>query len=262
MGGSYRERCAAPELTRFVDAVWTAGLTSSQGPRYIVPDARADIIVRLDGLGGPHRIDINGAPTQPVLRDAQSPPLLIGVRFRPGRALPFFAPSELRDQRVPLADVWPGEIGELTDAVAAARTPRGVAEAIEALLLRRLRASDRVESRAVMRAIAILDEADGTSIGEVAATLGLSARQLRRVFEAATGVRPKTYARVARFQKVLRLVSRGPAHVDWAAVACACGYFDQSHLVHEFRRMAQCTPEQWMAGSYNTRDRRPTTLSP
>jgi AraC-like DNA-binding protein len=34
-----------------------------------------------------------------------------------------------------------------------------------------------------------------------------------------------------------------PAGVDWPGLAGACGYYDQSHLIHEFRLFADETPE-------------------
>jgi AraC-like DNA-binding protein len=55
------------------------------------------------------------------------------------------------------------------------------------------------------------------------------------------GLTPKRYARVLRFNALLpRLVRVGP--IDWAEVAVEGGYFDQSHLIHEFKRLAGVTP--------------------
>ena len=62
-----------------------------------------------------------------------------------------------------------------------------------------------------------------------------SPQQFIRRFEAGVGLTPKRYARVLRFSGLLSSAVRvGPR--DWAALAAECGYFDQSHLIHEFRR--------------------------
>ncbi|MGZ7079073.1 MAG: helix-turn-helix domain-containing protein, partial [Thermoanaerobaculia bacterium] len=59
-------------------------------------------------------------------------------------------------------------------------------------------------------------------------------------FDAAVGVSPKMFARVVRFRRVLREIA-APA-VDWSDVALSAGYFDQSHLIADFRQFAGTTP--------------------
>jgi len=71
---------------------------------------------------------------------------------------------------------------------------------------------------------------------------GVSARHLERVFFARVGLGPKAFARIVRFQNVLR--SSLP---DWAAIAADCGYTDQAHLIHEFREFTGQTPAEGRA---------------
>ncbi|MFM2087012.1 MAG: hypothetical protein RLZZ237_1881, partial [Pseudomonadota bacterium] len=35
---------------------------------------------------------------------------------------------------------------------------------------------------------------------------------------------------------------------DWAQLALEHGYFDQSHLIHDFQDFAHSSPETWLAG--------------
>jgi AraC-like DNA-binding protein len=34
---------------------------------------------------------------------------------------------------------------------------------------------------------------------------------------------------------------------DWSRIAAECGYYDQPHLVHEFRRLSGLTPNEYLA---------------
>jgi AraC-like DNA-binding protein len=70
--------------------------------------------------------------------------------------------------------------------------------------------------------------------------VGLSARRFTRLFTLEVGLTPKLYARIERFQRVLREMD-APAG-DWTDIAQRCGYFDQSHLIRECRAMSGFTP--------------------
>jgi AraC-like DNA-binding protein len=76
----------------------------------------------------------------------------------------------------------------------------------------------------------------------VAADLGVSERHLRRVFRETVGVSPKTFARLARFHHALR-AARDDGHAGWARIAADAGYYDQAHLIAEFRAIAGVTPQ-------------------
>ncbi len=89
--------------------------------------------------------------------------------------------------------------------------------------------------------------ADGTvPVTELAAEVGWSRRHFSERFAREVGLSPKQAARVVRFGRATELLRRGPSD-GLAAVASACGYFDQAHLTHEFRSLAGCTPGTWIA---------------
>ena len=83
----------------------------------------------------------------------------------------------------------------------------------------------------------------GVSVGEVAARVDLSRRRLIEVFTSEVGMTPKRLSRVLRFQRASALARSGTA-VDWARLARACGYFDQSHLIHDVSEFAGTSPRQ------------------
>jgi methylphosphotriester-DNA--protein-cysteine methyltransferase len=59
------------------------------------------------------------------------------------------------------------------------------------------------------------------------------------VFRETIGVSPKTFAEVTRFRRAVR-AAREENHAGWATIAA--GYYDQAHLITEFRAIAGVTP--------------------
>ena len=56
------------------------------------------------------------------------------------------------------------------------------------------------------------------------------------------GMNPKEYGRIARFQRALRMMQLGSR--DYADIAYANGYSDQSHFIRDFRQFSGMTPKQ------------------
>jgi AraC-like DNA-binding protein len=69
-------------------------------------------------------------------------------------------------------------------------------------------------------------------LAALARSVGLSERQFRRRFQAATGIAPKFYADVQRARRALIMALEDG---DWAGVAAEAGFADQSHLVRDIR---------------------------
>jgi transcriptional regulator GlxA family with amidase domain len=70
--------------------------------------------------------------------------------------------------------------------------------------------------------------------------MGISGRQLERRFMSEVGLGPKLLCRILRFQQVFPAVER--ADKNWARIAADCGYYDQAHLIRDFRQFAGQTP--------------------
>jgi AraC-like DNA-binding protein len=79
--------------------------------------------------------------------------------------------------------------------------------------------------------------------GHLVRESGISRKHLSRLFREHVGLLPTTLARIHRFQNALQSVAtRGP--VDWSEVALDAGYYDQPHMVNEFRELSGLTPLQ------------------
>lgn len=80
-----------------------------------------------------------------------------------------------------------------------------------------------------------------TPVTELADTACLSKRQYERIFREYVGMNPKEYARIVRFQKSMWMLQHG--NRNYADIAAACGYADQSHLIREFKSMTGHSPK-------------------
>jgi AraC-like DNA-binding protein len=233
----YREYLPDAALASWVACYWTRSAFTSPGEplvHRVLPDGCADVIFDLDGTA----LAVGTMTTALVLKQRAAPDV-IGIRFRPGRAHPFFRLplSALTDQHVDLRELWGSDAVNVAERIAMQPSIAGRIAVIEAELLRRLGEHDpRVDA-----AVAWITRSGGRlPIERVAAEIGISRQHLSRRFLQHVGVTPKTFARVMRFESLVRAARSGPR--DWAALAADFGYFDQAHLIAEFRELAGATP--------------------
>jgi AraC-like DNA-binding protein len=137
-------------------------------------------------------------------------------------------PEQLHD-----APSWPARTGVLHRALATT--------------LATARSADAGPGPRAQVGLALARLARGVAVAEVAHDVGYSRRHLRNLVVAETGLSPKEYQRVARFEAsrdlVLDAARRGGT---LAEVAAACGYADQAHLAREWRDLAGCPPTTWL----------------
>jgi AraC-like DNA-binding protein len=149
--------------------------------------------------------------------------------------------SAIAGRIVPLEDLWGDAAARrLTDRLADARGMALAAGVLESAIAERTATADSRFARTKLA----LDAADRLAIANVnavAVDLGVSERHLRRVFHETVGVSPKAFAKLARFRRALHAAREG-GQTSWASIAAAAGYYDQAHLIAEFRAIAGVTP--------------------
>jgi AraC-like DNA-binding protein len=209
------------------------------------PDVASTLVVRTDPDGRSDLVVV-GPRTRGTYHPAERASTCVRLRVRAGRTRALLgAPvSELADRTTAVADLW-GALGRrLADRVRNGDSFGAVADGLRERA--RSAPADPAEARLVGAALRALDPGSGPAprLGVVADRLGISERHLRTIFAREVGVSPKHYARIARMRRVLALAGTR----QWAHVAGETGFFDQAHLITDFRALMGVSPGAYLAG--------------
>jgi AraC-like DNA-binding protein len=229
----YREIEPPPSLASRVECFWTSRTEAGQLHR-VLPDGCADIL--LTRSGGRVALEAVGPMTR--YRDHSAAPgqFYFGIRFRPGMWHDVLAvpAGTIVDTILPLEDLWGSRARHLADPLGEAASAEACVRIVQSIL------PCAPSAGPLERSIAFLERTrGGASIDELASHAGMSSRQFRRVCLDKTGLSPKFLARVLRFRHA---VSRMAPQSEDAEVALDCGYYDQAHLIRDFREFAGRPP--------------------
>lgn len=175
----------------------------------------------------------------------------LGARFHLG-GTPFFSDIPLRESRnraVPLDAVWEekdftAELKVLEISLTQISEMEQRIACMERFLMKfaqRWKEPDAV----VTTSLGLIRESKGQiSIEALASALQISARQLERKFTHRIGLSPKTFCRLTRFHHAKSLIE-SVGQMGGCDLAYACGYYDQTHLIQEFRLFTGQTPTRY-----------------
>jgi len=168
---------------------------------------------------------------------------MFGIRLRPeaGFALLGISMAEIRDQIIDLKSVFGSRESELFERLAAVADFNTRIMIFEDFLASCGEVAVSVEMRACVSA---QRSASGSmSVGDCAAYLNWSERRLERAFNEQIGLSPKLFARIIRFQTFLDSIgSKDSTMLDGALKA---GYYDQAHMIKDFRNFTGVTPTEY-----------------
>ncbi|HKP55678.1 MAG TPA: helix-turn-helix domain-containing protein [Polyangiales bacterium] len=235
-----------PPLAKHVDYLWHLRDAPGHAAERVLPSGTLELVINLahDAFqfqtctGSQHLRGamVSGVYTRFFTIDTRDHADVLGVHFRPGGAWPILgvAPGALADQHCELEDLWGRtNVRRLREQLLETPTQQRLS-VLEASLAARCVDGWQLHA-ACEEALDAL--AHGARVMEVATAAGLTSRRLQALFHEQVGVTPKLFARLCRFQRALCAAT--PSFRDLALDA---GYFDQSHLIREFRALAGCAP--------------------
>jgi len=132
------------------------------------------------------------------------------------------------------------EIDELLDRMREARSNPEINIIIQNYLLRKLRQL-KPALPFDLAMLQLVGASGNLSIDYVASQSCLSVRQFERKSRERIGLSPKLYARMVRFSQAYKYKEAYP-NMTWIDIAYRCGYYDQMHLIRDFKFFAGFTP--------------------
>jgi AraC-like DNA-binding protein len=241
-------------LAPFIDFLWYFEGDLPVTRERVLPTGAMQLVINLDAdeirwYSGPdfgvvHRIPgaaLGGPYEEPVVIDTAEQRRVMGVAFKAMGAAPFLLcpANAIGGSQVPLDLLWGVDGAVLRERLLEADSPRTMLTLVDRFL--RCRGAGRLcLDPAVAFAVDCLER--GARVRAVVTRLGLTPKRFISRFESQVGLTPKKFSKVRRFQRALMLVRPGR---DWSELATLAGYFDQSHLIHDFHEFSGAPPSAY-----------------
>lgn len=189
-----------------------------------------------------HRFTISGQVNFPAHILSEGSSEMIVAVFYPHTIGMFIEtpPSAFFNQEISGYDVENRQLTQLADRIFDCPDSGSAILLIEQWLTARIKPSLNIKR--IDAALSAMLRFPSTQVDTLAGITCLGKKQFGRLFLQYVGMNPKEYGLVVRFQRTLRVMQLGSR--DYADIAYANGYADQSHFIREFRRFSSMTPKQ------------------
>ncbi|HKU91259.1 MAG TPA: helix-turn-helix domain-containing protein [Steroidobacteraceae bacterium] len=245
-----------PRLADVVTSLWFGeGKTAYQRDR-ILPSGQSQLLINLGPAQyriepGPPEVRVpfvdiwySGLHQRPIDTEAPHGNALLGVAFSAHGTFPWLGErmDGLSDRIIALADALGDGALRLRERLLNTPSLEARFSCVERWLIGRLKPRTIIHP-AVRWAVDQLAASVGRMpIEQLATQTGFTRKHLGNLFQQQVGLTPKALARVHRFRGALQLLDRADGQVPWAQLADQCGFYDQSHLINEFRRFTGLSP--------------------
>jgi AraC-like DNA-binding protein len=244
-GKSYQEYKPSSGLQQFIKCYWSYTIDFSTGIpdeiNPVIPDGCVDIIFDLN-LPYQSQCFVVGPMTRPIQNTKTN---LFGVRFSPGKAAPFFHPplKEMTDRIIDINKIGKLSTGDIADYLAnetcSGNKIRFISSIIEKLVL----VLPPLENE-IQYAVKAIEQSKGMiNIQGITSRIGWSRQHFTRRFLINTGLTPKFFSQVIRVNRIIKTYRDKKRCHSLSDLAQIGGYFDQSHMTNEFRRITGVTPQ-------------------
>jgi AraC-like DNA-binding protein len=172
-----------------------------------------------------------------------------GIKFTPGGFFPFFgrSVSSIAESSIPVQEVFGRAVDGLDLLLTTSENEEEMIAAADVFLLGRRPQPDAKSDLARRLVERILCEHDVLTVEDLSARSSIAVRSLQRLFSQYVGVSPKWVIRRYRLHELLEKMHSGE-DLNWAQLALDLGYFDQAHLIKDFKSITGYSPTEYTRG--------------
>jgi AraC-like DNA-binding protein len=250
-----------PFLSQFVKHYWAMDhyhLPGTEHTQRIVPCGLFEIIFYLSGkatssngnLKMNDSIMISGQQRGFYDISVSGNLSLFAIYFHPhGLSMLLDLPlTELYNQSIPLKYLLKGRIAKLEDELYEVQSFEQRIALSEKFLMESFKKTEKkYQYENIRHAINIINQHQGMiEVDELASHSCLSRKQFERVFSSIIGTTPKQFLKIVRFQHAIYQKSK---HLEFSLtqIALNCGYYDQAHMINDFKSLSGFTPKQFFS---------------
>ncbi|GIQ57087.1 AraC family transcriptional regulator [Flavobacterium collinsii] len=199
------------------------------------------------------KIELWGQITKPLAIKSKGKHTMLGIRFYTHTAAYFFKDEigVFNNQIFDLEDIIGNPIKKLHNQLLETSDIQKRIELIETFLIQKIitnpKRSDKIEKVAHILS-SLLSEPTETNISSISEKYGITPRYLHKLVFQHTGLAPKSFNKIKRFQHSLKLINN--TEYPFTSIAYDSGYFDQSHFIRDFKFFTGTTPTSYLENQF------------
>ncbi len=198
-------------------------------------------------------IELWGQLTQPLNIQAQGKNQMLGIRFFSHSAAHFLQEElwEFNNQIADLQDLLGNSAKMLHEQLLNVPNLNKRIQLIEHFLISRMALTQKKSAKIALVSQIMKDMKQNSfsdKVETVASRYDITSRHLQTLFLQSTGVTPKLFGKINRFQHSLGLINQKDTSLT--DIAYEAGYFDQSHFIREFKSFTGVTPSSYSPQSF------------
>lgn len=172
--------------------------------------------------------------------------LSLQVVFQPGALyrLSGISMQEITNHYLDAGDIFGKQVYKVNERLYYARSYESMIAIIELFLLKLASESKKDKHAVDIAGMQMLLQEENFKLDHFIKESCLCHRQFDRKFKERTGIAPKQFLQVTRFDKAFRMKNRHPK-LDWLSIALHCGYHDYQHLAKDYLTFTGYTPQQF-----------------
>lgn len=248
-----------PPFDQWIQFIWVSEGEDDQTKTKILPNGAIELIINFGRVQ--HILDnetlevkntytdfwVAGLQTKPIIIQSADDTNLVGIRFLPGGAYPFFKfPVSRLTDKVIEADWISAELVALRKEIGTVSNMDHIGHTIHNYLA--LKFDGTAELNASVKYVAdtlLFAEEDQPAVAGLIKKAGYSHKHFLELFKKQVGTSPKNLQRIIRLQKVIQMAKAAP-DLKWSDILLNFPFYDAAHFAHDFKDLTGMTADKYL----------------